>query len=108
MKSRFYGLHAVLVKREAIPSMLAEIKMGPADRIPFQTSGWLAANLGVAYDPHMAALTGMDGCSKYPSRASHFQVSRAEIPENWGSSVKKAMTVESELTQDAMAEEEDV
>jgi len=84
-KSRFWGMHAVLLKREAIPSILAEMQMedgtsiGAVDRIPRHTQGWLAANLGVAYDPHMALLA--DECR--PSRAEHFQVARSEIPESW-------------------------
>jgi len=108
-KSRFHGFHAVLLKREAIPEMLAELKgktVGPADRIPRHTSGWLAANLGVAYDPHMAALTGMDGCSKFPSRSSHFQVSRAEVPENWG--FDASVVGEDASFQEVMGEEEDL
>jgi len=84
-KSRFWGMHAVLLKREAIPSILAEMQVedgtaiGAVDRIPRHTKGWLAANLGVAYDPHMALLG--DECM--PSRSEHFKVARSEIPESW-------------------------
>jgi len=84
-KSRFWGMHAVLLKREAIPTILAEMQMadgsaiGAVDRIPRHTEGWLAANLGVAYDPHMALLA--DECKT--SRAEHFSVARSEIPERW-------------------------
>jgi hypothetical protein len=86
-KPRFWGMHATLLKREAIPTILAEMQMedgtsiGSVDRIPRHTEGWLAANLGVAYDPHMAMLTQMDECQ--PSRAEHFNVARSEIPEAW-------------------------
>jgi len=104
MKSRFFGLHAVLLKRDAIPSLLAQISAGPADRIPYYTHGWLAANLGVAYDPHMALLTGMDSCSQYPSRASHFQVSRAEIPESWGL-IQKKEKIELNVQQQEVSQE---
>merc|ERR1719387_2971017 len=84
-KGRFWGMHATLLKREAIPSILAQMQMedgtsiGAVDRIPRHTQGWLAANLGVAYDPHMALLA--DECM--PSRAEHFKVARSEIPESW-------------------------
>jgi len=86
-KSRFWGMHAVLLKREAIPTILAEMQVedgssiGHVDRIPRHTEGWLAANLGVAYDPHMAMLAQIDECR--PSRAEHFSVARSEIPEAW-------------------------
>merc|ERR1719198_2212039 len=84
-KSRFWGMQAVLLKREAIPTILAEMQMedgtaiGAVDRIPRHTKGWLATNLGVAYDPHMALL--QDEC--VPSRAEHFKVARSDIPESW-------------------------
>lgn len=60
-------------------------EIGTADRIPRITKGWVAANLGVAYDPHMADLAAMDPCKNVPSRSQHFKVQRASIPETWGS-----------------------
>eukprot|EP00746_Dinoflagellata_sp_MGD_P153555 gnl/MRDRNA2_/MRDRNA2_84306_c0_seq1.p1 gnl/MRDRNA2_/MRDRNA2_84306_c0~~gnl/MRDRNA2_/MRDRNA2_84306_c0_seq1.p1 ORF type:complete len:725 (-),score=140.63 gnl/MRDRNA2_/MRDRNA2_84306_c0_seq1:529-2625(-) len=96
-KPRFWGLHAVLIKRSAIHAMLAEMadnSFGPADRIPRHTSGWLSANLGIAYDPHMATLTALDDCKDTISKSEHFRVSRLEIPESWGFVQKISLALE--------------